>query len=178
LWREGKTATAIAGEFYGVSRSAVLGKIFRMRRKAAKKKTGRGKPATQPSRRQAGRLPAALITQMNWSPAVTPFELNQKNSRTRAHRLTLFELKNNHCRWPFESAAGFLFCGDPSADVEEGKPYCELHMRCAYVPARRKSDQPNDGPASAGVARLRASPIVQAMMQRAMRAAAAGPRLR
>jgi hypothetical protein len=48
---------------------------------------------------------------------------------------SLFDLTNNCCRWPYRrpGAERYFFCGDPSADLEAGRPYCPEHMRRAYL---------------------------------------------
>jgi hypothetical protein len=50
---------------------------------------------------------------------------------------TFFELQNRDCRWPlgelYEPAV--YYCGAPQ--VAGAHPYCALHMRKSYTPARR-----------------------------------------
>lgn len=48
-------------------------------------------------------------------------------------RKTLLDLKDHHCRYPFNDVGSpdFFFCG---ADVKEGKLYCECHCRQVYKP--------------------------------------------
>jgi GcrA cell cycle regulator len=131
LWAEGKTASAIGKKLGGLSRSAVLGKIFRLRLsgdKASKTATPKAddqkpRPAAQkngPVRRRSG--PAQGGT--------------AKSPRTSTHK-SLLELTNTCCRWPHgrPGAKNFFFCGVPGADVENGIPYCASHMQCAYVVA-------------------------------------------
>ena len=58
LWAEGETAASIAARLGGISRSAVLGKVFRLRLPVAGRKPARlraGKPAPK-STAQAGSL--------------------------------------------------------------------------------------------------------------------------
>jgi GcrA cell cycle regulator len=46
-----------------------------------------------------------------------------------AQRRTLLTLENQHCRWPVGEVGepDFFFCGHPSADVLDGRPYCAWH---------------------------------------------------
>lgn len=46
-------------------------------------------------------------------------------------RKTLLTLTNETCRWPFNDPCepDFYYCGDPSADLNEGRPYCEFHAQ-------------------------------------------------
>jgi GcrA cell cycle regulator len=119
LWSEGKTATAIAARLDGISRSAVLGKIFRLRLGAgtnAKTGGGRGRKNKALGRRDRGR------------PLVQPPPRKQRGK-------SLLELDNESCRWPFgrPGTKAFHFCGATGADLENGRPYCEPHMRRAYL---------------------------------------------
>jgi GcrA cell cycle regulator len=130
LRAQGKSASAIAKTLGGVSRAAVLGKIFRLRlgavetsakktrqkAKTAGQKLRRIPPQDQPERR--GRAP----------------EVAAKASRPSG-RKSLLELTNKCCRWPHgqPGTKNFFFCGAPGADLENGLPYCPQHMRRAYV---------------------------------------------
>lgn len=46
--------------------------------------------------------------------------------------LTLLELDDNKCRWPFGDGP-FTFCG---CAVRDESPYCDTHHAIAYVPPR------------------------------------------
>ena len=131
LWAQGKSASAIAKTLGGVSRAAVLGKIFRLRlgvaekpekktgekAKAAGRKRDRTAPRDQPARRR-GAAPEIAVK----APRPTG-------------RKSLLELTNKCCRWPHgqPGTKNFFFCGAPGADLENGLPYCPQHMRRAYV---------------------------------------------
>jgi GcrA cell cycle regulator len=128
LWRQGKTAAAIGAALGGLSRSAVLGKVFRLR-------LG---PAGDTAVRQESRDVAAEIG----SPS------RRRGSRRRSQDSqapakprgkSLLELTNDSCRWPHgrPGTANFHFCGAASADLEHGIPYCAQHMRRAYTGAER-----------------------------------------
>jgi GcrA cell cycle regulator len=117
LWSAGQTAAAIGAALGGITRSAVLGKVFRLRLAPA----GRGRSAPQasdeaPARRRAGKPPP--------QPA-----------QIKARRKTLFELSNECCRWPYGELGErrFFFCGAAGADVARGIPYCPRHMQRAYI---------------------------------------------
>jgi GcrA cell cycle regulator len=126
LWADGETATAIAMRLR-MSKSAVLGKVFRLRLRPAAKATAataRRRTATV-GRRRRGRLPTKPRTEPA-APATTPGK-------------TLFELTNDSCRWPHgqPGTKTFHFCGAPGADLEGGRPYCERHARRAYAGHRK-----------------------------------------
>lgn len=120
LWAEGATAAAIGARLGGLSRSAVLGKIFRLRRNGEGGAAYRIEPApgerNAPGRRRS-RQPRRRI--------VAP-------PAPAAGRLTLLELNNQSCRWPSGRAGRFFFCGAAEADLQRGIPYCPRHMRRAY----------------------------------------------
>jgi GcrA cell cycle regulator len=132
LWAEGASASVIGKKLGGISRSAVLGKIFRLRlggahkpakapgqkAKAGGAKPGRARLKDQPARRRSDKTQDAAA------------------SRATTHK-SLLELTNTCCRWPHgrPGAKTFFFCGAPGADVESGVPYCALHMQRAYVVA-------------------------------------------
>jgi GcrA cell cycle regulator len=54
---------------------------------------------------------------------------------------TVVTLDRNDCRWPIGDPrqAEFHFCGAPQL---AGRPYCELHWRMAFQPARSRAPQP------------------------------------
>ena len=146
-WTEGKTAAVIA-TLLGKSRSAVMGKIFRLRLDAgpAKESSPPGRAAPDgtfqelftPVRRR--RSPLRLKRQPVAQPQPTPHK-------------ALLGLTNNSCRWPHgrPGTDRFFFCGEPEADLQRGIPYCARHMRRAYpgsgatanaLPAKSDADSP------------------------------------
>jgi GcrA cell cycle regulator len=129
LWADGETATAIAAQLR-MSRSAVLGKVFRLRLRPAGNATAaaaRSNKATL-SRRHKSRPP--IKHRAKPAAAAEPAMASGK---------TLFELTNDSCRWPHgqPGTKAFHFCGAPGADLEGGRPYCERHARRAYVGHRK-----------------------------------------
>jgi GcrA cell cycle regulator len=126
LWADGKTAAAIAARLR-MSKSAVLGKVFRLRLRPAAKAAAAAarRDAATVGRRRRGRQPT--------KPPVKPA------APAMAPGKTLFELTNGSCRWPRgqPGTKTFFFCGAPGADLEGGRPYCERHARRAYVGKRK-----------------------------------------
>ena len=116
LWAAGETAVVIGQKLGGLSRSAVLGKVFRLRLGAAGKPSA-ANDAKAPGRRRAGK------------PVVLPPVKTGRSGKT------LLELTNACCRWPFKRPGGdkYFFCGVPEADLENGIPYCPRHMKRAYL---------------------------------------------
>jgi len=101
LWSEGETAAAIAAQLSGLSRSAVLGKVHRLRLRTDKaasaspakaKSAAPGRAETAPARRRRG-------GKRGKHPQTAPAAVGQ-------HK-TLFELTNKTCRWTPEQIKQF-----------------------------------------------------------------------
>jgi GcrA cell cycle regulator len=97
LWNEGLTAAAIAARLGGLSRSAALGKVHRLRLRTDKataasavkaKSAGERCAETTPARRRRG-------GKRGKHPQAAPAAVSQ-------HK-TLFELTNKTCRWIVEA---------------------------------------------------------------------------
>jgi GcrA cell cycle regulator len=130
LWGAGETAAAIGDRLGGMSRSAVLGKVFRLRLEIA----GSGK-TSQKREKPAAAPPGAGVVQIarrRRSPKRS--EHPQPLSNTARRHKTLLELTNTACRRPHgrPGTEKFHFCGVAEANLERGIPYCALHMRRAY----------------------------------------------
>jgi GcrA cell cycle regulator len=129
-WTKGETAEAIAARLGGLSRSAVLGKIYRLRLHTEQA------PLNAPAKKRRPDNSASSAG------------LERRRSRTRYKKRkpdvpipgqvrqykSLLELTNTTCRWPHgrPGTGRFFFCGAPEADLERGIPYCALHMQRAY----------------------------------------------
>lgn len=50
--------------------------------------------------------------------------------------IPFLELENHHCRYPIGSTSPFMFCGDPTANLAAGRPYCEKHHAICWVQPR------------------------------------------
>jgi GcrA cell cycle regulator len=125
LWAEGETAAAIGARLGGLSRSAVLGKVFRLRLDA----DGGGR-VTQPNKhaaRSGKDKPPARRRRPGKRYALPPPQPAKKGK-------SLLDLTNDSCRWPHgrPGSEKFHFCGAAGADLGRGIPYCARHMRRAY----------------------------------------------
>ncbi len=94
LWNEGLTAAAIATQLGGVSRSAVLGKVHRLRLRTDKAAAASPAKAKSAGERCAETAPARRRRKRRKLP-VAP-------AAVRQHK-TLFELTNKTCRWIVEA---------------------------------------------------------------------------
>ena len=127
LWTDGKTATAIAAQLR-MSKSAVLGKVFRLRLRPAKKATA-----------ASARSGTAILSRRHKRRSPIKHRAKPAAPVAMSSGKTLFELTNGSCRWPHgqPGTKTFHFCGAPGADLEGGRPYCERHARRAYVGHRK-----------------------------------------
>jgi GcrA cell cycle regulator len=137
LWAQGNTANAIAAELGGLSRSAVLGKIFRLRlappNLAATQNSKTKREAKREEKHKRGK--AARATQPDTPQRRRAAKAKPKARSKTSTRKTLLELTNDCCRWPYERTrrSGYFFCGAVGADIARGISYCPQHMRRAYV---------------------------------------------
>ena len=100
---EGVSAAAMAHELGGgLTRNAVLGKLFRLNRRAPPD-------------------PAPIDPVL--APALAPIALPGSGVR-------MLDLQRHHCRWPLADQHGAdYYCGDPRA---RDKSYCPAHCAVAY----------------------------------------------
>jgi GcrA cell cycle regulator len=101
LWAEGETAASIAARLGGISRSAVLGKVFRLRLPVAGRKSG------SPGAHAAAEIDCArqiLAPTRRRRSARRKQEASPPASRPGRQHKTLLELTNNSCRWIVEAA--------------------------------------------------------------------------
>lgn len=128
---DGLSASLIAGELGGgISRNAVIGKINRLGIAGARP------IRTAPPKPRAPRMPRQRVVRAaGWQrpqPALEPYIPPQPvvdMDIPIEQRCTLFTLTSKTCRWPVGDPddAAFFFCGDPSADLDKGRPYCPSH---------------------------------------------------
>jgi GcrA cell cycle regulator len=149
LWAGGATAQEIARQLGCVSRSAVLGKIFRLRRDStAAAPAAPGADSTAADDSPAPQSPTRRRRRERRVDAARQIEESLRRTRGKS----ILELTNACCRWPQgrRGTHGIFFCGAPGADLERGRPYCARHARRAYR-ARR-------GPAEATTKLRRIAP--------------------
>jgi GcrA cell cycle regulator len=130
LWAAGLSGTEIAASM-GVTRCAVLGKVFRL---------GLGGRDCDSNRSYSRRTPEQI-------QATKREKEGRRRERRRAHRLTVVkpainlealrcveveplhksfaDLGRNDCRWAYGDNAPYTFCGNPQ---REGHSYCGPHF--------------------------------------------------
>jgi len=167
LWAEGLSASQIAGELRGISRNAVIGKVFRLGLpgRAARQRVHTAVPsAVIPRRRVRGAissLTAASVPRIIQRRArTTPNNLRvKKEGRTfepdvvalpsespepfKCRRVTLMKRTEHQCGWIIGATAGpkTKMCG---AKKEIGVSYCAFHAKLSrghsapeWTPERR-----------------------------------------
>ena len=132
LWKEGRTAAWIARALGpGVSRCAVLGKVYRLGL-ARGPEVRRARPAAPPrAKRSREEIPASRLAPrqsgpLNISAAVAPATIATPSSPTT----TILAVGVGQCRWPYghSGEAGFGLCG---RSVVRGA-FCAAHAEVGY----------------------------------------------
>jgi GcrA cell cycle regulator len=138
LWVENFSASRIAAELGGVSRSAVIGKIHRLGLSGRDQPTSSLKRQCKPRLSRSERRPWRPASIGNAALKTEPEMLVKSETRPLpsavvpiAKKLTLETLTERTCKWPIGDPRGenFHFCGHDSL---EAMPYCRYHARVAY----------------------------------------------
>lgn len=128
LAADGLSAGQIAKEFGGISRNAVLGKLFRLG-VALKRAWPPQTPPVEPRKRKPRRGGQAR--------ALEAFEAIDLPPDTSVDACTLMELTAERCRYPLgdPGTEEFRYCGTAHSNCG---PYCTRHSRIAYRPYERR----------------------------------------
>lgn len=120
----------------GCTRSALIGKMFRMGIKSANAKGHQpGEPAPWKSKPKAPRpnkmtINARPARHHPFEPPRIPVEEPvEAPPEPPPNARTFDDLAAGECRWPYGDGTPYLFC---AADVIDGKQYCGPHCRMAY----------------------------------------------
>jgi GcrA cell cycle regulator len=143
-WLEGWSASRIAGELaHGITRNAVIGKVYRLGLSGRVNARSRNGPASPPHqkapRRPAHRHADSPQVAGNTALALHPFVIEAAAPQTVrdvvvpiSEPVTIVELRESMCRWPIGDPAQFQFrfCGAKKLPGQE--PYCACHAGVAY----------------------------------------------
>ncbi|WP_297508042.1 GcrA family cell cycle regulator [uncultured Caulobacter sp.] len=127
LWLEGLSASQVARQLGGVSRSAVIGKVHRLgitvREVPVRQRTT---GARSPSRIQARRPSRETTVAPRVAPR--PERVEEELPPTSG----ILDLGAHSCRWPIGNPEGddFGFCGRPKLSTRGA--YCEQHTAGAF----------------------------------------------
>lgn len=152
LWADGESASKIAMKLGGVTRNAVIGKAARLKlptRLGLQRGRHRSRPKSdfvRPAGRHMGvgvshfeRLVLGKTVRAGVpggaSNARPLPDTSEELVIPPAERKTIDDLEPHHCRWPIGDprSPDFHFCGKGKV---QGLPYCEHHVRRAYVTTR------------------------------------------
>lgn len=142
LWKEGLSASQIAYRIPGATRSAVIGKVHRLklpgrpRQVSYAAKVARQRPSAPISTAKMSPIEKRLVSlsftrQVDSLPPEPP-------PQPRGDKPTLVQLKYGDCRWPYGDPRhpDFHYCGQPK---DGDRPYCAAHAALAYeLPTRMR----------------------------------------
>jgi GcrA cell cycle regulator len=142
LWIENFSASRIAAELGGVSRSAVIGKIHRLGLQGRDQPISSLKRQCKPPLPRSERRPWRPTSIGNTALKAEPEMLGRPEAQPLpsavpiSKRLTVEKLTERTCKWPIGDPRkeDFHFCGHASL---KAPPYCVYHARLAYRSAKK-----------------------------------------
>jgi GcrA cell cycle regulator len=158
MWNDGRSSQIIANHLH-VSRSAVVGKVFRLRKAGVILRSDHPSPGSIESRRRATKLRLAknaglkrrrearltVVQRMIRDAHASYPRLPEYDEEPKVLRIE--DLEPHHCKFPIgdPQRQGFGWCGEAR---KIGLPYCEKHVARAYRPNPRTESVPEntDGP--------------------------------
>jgi GcrA cell cycle regulator len=131
----GYSASQIAADLGGVSRSAVIGKLCRLGLAGKGGAARKPRPVSaKPARRRHHNVTRLLSIIRADDPTFAEVVPVDDLAIPAAQRKSLLELGAGHCRWPIghPGTPDFFFCGGA---IEHGYSYCRGHlMRAIDIP--------------------------------------------
>lgn len=143
LWADGFSASKIACEMGLLSRSAVIGKVHRL--KLAPRRTSNILKQSKPARPTNYELALTRRLRLSKKNGATPVIVEESFVEPIIdfeipieQRKTILELTSYTCRFPVgdPSARDFFFCGGPTKDQSQ---YCAFHHQLSYERPRPHS---------------------------------------
>jgi GcrA cell cycle regulator len=136
-WRNGESGSEIARAMHATSRSAVIGKVHRLKldgRKITKVVAAANNAISQRLRRRrnGNSKNSKTVHYVDGKIFVLQGEIGmvEETPPDFKNPVRLIELETHHCRWPGDGCGpDLLCCGEPKLD---GYPYCAPHCRIAY----------------------------------------------
>jgi len=134
LWDdEGLSGGEIAEEM-GLSRNAVIGRVHRM---GLGKRKDRKENAKKANVTKLSKGLIRKVSSMTLQPGLPPppepeWKEVHVNFEPRG-LITIWDLKEHHCRWPYDNEPMVTYCGH---DRLPGKPYCKKHFETGMEPKR------------------------------------------
>ncbi len=119
-----------------LSRNAVIGRLSRIRATPEQRRqwvlAGQHRRLRKPpaNPRRAPR-PPRLPRLPRMTTRIAPVFIAERPQSADWRGIEIWQLTETTCRFPSPESP-FTYCGDPSAEVNEGRPYCEYHMRLTH----------------------------------------------
>jgi GcrA cell cycle regulator len=144
LHAEGLSASIIAAQLGGISRSGVLGKIHRLGLSSAGRTPSPLVPRQRSRGERSGLLAARLAVRRQvkaGSVTASPPAQQRREDAPPPLNVRLVDLNDSHCRWPVSAAAGpeTLYCGLAHAPDSS---WCAYHGGIGYgrgTPSERRA---------------------------------------
>lgn len=124
-------AAKLHGEFgASYSRNSCIGRAHRLKLSQAEK------PQAKPVARREKREIMVPVRKRNGHllPAIPREEIDIRCAEVVSRNLTIYELNDDTCKWPFGDAAPYSFCG---CQTFPGFPYCAEHVALGTSPGTR-----------------------------------------
>jgi len=146
LWADGLSASQIAAQLGGVTRNAVIGKVHRLGLSGRAKSPSSMVPRVRKPRvnfhsmRPRLRYHGNTALMPSMSPELDPDYDPLANVVPMGPRVSILQLNESTCRWPFgePGAESFCYCG---GQAKADMPYCPYHARIAYQPLAERRRQ-------------------------------------
>ena len=131
LWKEGHTASQIAGMIGGTTRNAIIGKAHRLnlQARAVSKRTN--------PKAKTDNIVPTKVEKLSRKAKFKSLLLDKNFESENPKKLE--ELTDDTCRWPIGHPyeENFYFCGRKPM---EKFPYCKLHVLYAFQPKNAKEE--------------------------------------
>ena len=133
LWKEGHSASQIAGMLGDTTRNAVIGKAHRLNLEAR----AVSKKSETNTHKQKNNYPEVKVQRLGRKARFKALLLDKNFEKENPIKLE--ELTDKTCRWPIGHAheKNFYFCG---REPMEKFPYCKLHVLYAFQPKNAKEE--------------------------------------
>lgn len=135
----GVSFSVIAGEL-GITRNAAIGKAHRLGLYREAPTQPGGRPKSEKPKRVRERRITLVKPSKPLPPAIQAPSISEPDDALPLH-VSLSELTESTCKWPFGTATPYTFCGAASLG---GLPYCAAHSRIAYQPPSERKQKSAD----------------------------------
>ncbi|ANW00670.1 GcrA family cell cycle regulator [Bradyrhizobium icense] len=121
LWDTGSSAAEIAAELGGLTRNAVLGKIFRLG--LSESKVLRAEKMSRAIQKSWEKRPRQSV-RAELPPKMSAETVQLRCAEIIPRNVSLYDLAEDDCKYPYGEGCEITFCGHPSV---VGRSYCGPH---------------------------------------------------